>query len=55
MKAIVGINKLTTVTDLKNHLQNNQSLAFFLVGNKSEHYQFVQKILVKFSYLTLRK
>ena len=55
MKAIMTINELTTLTDLENHLQNNQPLAFSLLGNKSERYQFVQKILVKFSYLTLGK
>ena len=55
MKAIMTINDLTTLTDLENHLQNNQPLAFSLLGNKSERYQFVQKNLVKFSYLTLGK
>ena len=42
MKAIMTINELTTLTDLENHLQNNQPLAFSLLGNKSERYQFVQ-------------
>ncbi|MFT5047005.1 MAG: hypothetical protein ACI8UP_003988 [Porticoccaceae bacterium] len=55
MKAIMTINELSTLIDLENHLQNNQPLAFSLLGNKSERYQFVQKILVKFSYLTLAK
>ena len=53
MKGIMTINKLTTLTDLENHLQNNQPLAFSLLGNKSERHHFVQMILVKFSYRTL--
>ena len=55
MKAIMTINELTTLTDLENHLKNNQPLAFSILGNKPERYQFVQKILVKFCYLTLGK
>lgn len=55
MKAIMTINELTTLSDLENHLQSNQPLAFSILGNKPERYQFVQKILVKFCYLTLGK
>ena len=47
------VNELTTLADLENHLQNNQPLAFSILANKPERYQFVQKILVKFCYLTL--
>lgn len=53
MKAIMTVNELTTLADLENHLQNNQPLAFSILANKPERYQFVQKILVKFCYLTL--
>ena len=53
MKAIMTLNTFTTLTDLENSLDNEQPLAFALLGDKSERYQFVQKILVKFCYLTL--
>lgn len=57
MKAIITLNTLTTVAeaDLENYLHNEQPLAFALLGDKSERYQFVQNILAKFCYLTLAK
>ena len=52
MRAIMNIENLTTVESLDHFLQGNQAIAFSVLGEKSERYQFTQKILVKFTYQT---
>jgi hypothetical protein len=46
---------LTTVESLDQFLQGNQAIAFSILGDKTERYQFTQKILVKFTYQTCSK
>ncbi len=46
---------LTTVESLAQFLQGNQAIAFSVFGDKTERYQFTQKILVKFTYQTCSK
>jgi hypothetical protein len=46
---------LTTVESLDQFLQGNQAIAFSVLGDKAERYQFTQKILVKFKYQTCSK
>jgi hypothetical protein len=46
---------LTTVESLDQFLQGNQDIAFSVLGDKTERYQFTQKILVKFTYQTCPK
>jgi hypothetical protein len=48
----MNIESPTTVESLNHFLQGNQALAFSVLGDKTERYQFTQKTLVKFSYLT---
>jgi hypothetical protein len=48
----MNIENLTTVESLDQFLQGNQAVAFSVLGDKTERYQFTQKILVKFSYQT---
>ena len=55
MKAIMTIENLTTIEDLNNFIQGNQAVTFTVLGDKNERYKFIQKTLVKFSYLTLSK
>jgi hypothetical protein len=42
--------KLTTVESLDQFLQGNQAIAFSVLGDKTGHYKFTQKIRVKFTY-----
>jgi len=49
------IENLTTIEDLNNFIQGNQAVTFTVLGDKNERYKFIQKTLVKFSYLTLSK
>jgi transposase len=55
MKAIMNIENLTTIIDLEHFIQGNQAVAFTVLGDKHERYQFIQKTLIKFRYLTLSK
>jgi transposase InsO family protein len=55
MKAIMNIENLTTIEALDNFIQGNQAVAFTVLGDKDERYQFIQKTLIKFRYITLKK
>jgi len=55
METIMNVDKITTTSSLEDFLNGNQSIAFSVPGNKSERYQFIQKILVKFRYMTCSK
>jgi hypothetical protein len=46
----MNIESLTTVESLDHFLQGNRAIAFSVLGDKTERYQFAQKTLVKFSY-----
>jgi hypothetical protein len=48
----MNIDNLTTVESLGQFLKGNQTIAFSVLVNKTERYQFTQQILVKFSYQT---
>jgi hypothetical protein len=50
MRAIMNSGSLTTVESLEHFLQGNQAIAFSVLGDKTERYQFTQKTLVKFNY-----
>lgn len=55
MRAIMNIENLTTIESLENFLQGNQVIAYSVLGDKTERYQFIRKTLVKFNYLTRTK
>jgi len=55
MATIMNVDNLITTEALEHFLQGNQAIAFSVLGGKSERYQFVQKILVKFRYTTCTK
>jgi hypothetical protein len=46
---------LMTAEPLDQFPQGNQAIAFSVLGDKTEPYQFTQKILVKFTYQTCSK
>jgi hypothetical protein len=54
MKAILNIENLTTIEELEHFIQGNQAVAFTVLGDKNERYQFIQKTLIKFRYITLK-
>jgi len=45
----MNIDNLDTTEALDKFLKGNQSVAFSVLGGKQERYQFIRKILVKFS------
>jgi hypothetical protein len=49
------IENLTTIEALESFLNGNQPVAFSVLGNKTERYEFVRKTLVKFRYASLSK
>ena len=49
------IENLDAIEALEGFLQGNQAVAFSVLGNKPERYQFIRKTLVKFDYMTLSK
>ena len=55
MKTIMTIKNLSTIEALELFLQGNQLVAFSVLGNKTERYNFIRKTLVKFRYITLSK
>ncbi len=49
------IENLTTIEALESFLNGSQPVAFSVLGNKTERYEFVRKTLVKFRYPSLSK
>lgn len=55
MRTIMNIENLSTIESLENFLQGNQAIAYSVLGDKTERYQFMRKTRVKFSYITCSK
>ncbi|MFT5760578.1 MAG: DNA transposition AAA+ family ATPase, partial [Alteromonadaceae bacterium] len=55
IKAIMSIENLNTIKDLEHFIQSNETEVLPVLGDKQERYRFIQKILVKFGYITLNK
>ncbi len=51
----MNIENLTTIEDLEHFVQGNQAVAFTVLGDKHQRYQFIQRTLIKFRYFTLSK
>ncbi len=49
------IKNLSTIEELELFLQGNQLVTFSVLGNKTERYNFIQKALIKFRYMTRSK
>jgi len=46
---------LTSIDELSMFLEGSRPIAFSICGNKHEYYKWIQYILLKFPYLTLKK
>jgi hypothetical protein len=55
MKTIMNSEDLTTIDQLTAFLEGTQRVAFEVASNKDSRYQWVQRTLVKFHYLSLSK
>ncbi len=49
MRTIMNIESLSTIGSLENFIQGNQAIAYSVLGDKTERFQFIRKTLVKFS------
>ncbi|MCL1078660.1 hypothetical protein L2734_10910 [Parashewanella spongiae] len=49
----MNIENLLSLAALKEFIDGNQPVAFTVLGSKSKKYQFIQKTLIKLTYLTL--
>lgn len=49
------LDNLDTIEAIDNFLKGNQSVAFSVLGDKQERYQFIRQFLVKLNYLTQSK
>lgn len=55
MKTIMNVQDLTTIDQLSAFLAGTQPVAFEVASDKDSCYQWIQRTLVKFHYLTLSK
>ena len=55
METIMKTSDLKTPKELEQFILGNQSVAFAVLGNKTERYDFIRKTLVKMRYTTLCK
>ena len=55
MNVIMSTQHLRSLEDLKKFIDGTQKVAFSVLGNKQEKYQWVQSVLIKFDYLSLKK
>ena len=55
MKTIVNLQDLTTIGQLAAFLDGTQKVAFAVVTDKDSRYRWVQKTLVRFGYLSLKR
>lgn len=55
MEAFINIAILTTIEELDNVIQSNQTVIFTVLGDKNERYKFMQKTQVKFGNIMLKK
>jgi transposase InsO family protein len=55
MKTIMNAEDLTTIDQLIAFLEGTQPVAFQVISDKDSRYQWVQRTLVKFHYLSLSK
>ena len=51
----MNIENIKTIEDIHNFIQGNQTVVFTVLGEKNARYQFIQKALAKYRYITLKK
>ncbi len=52
---IMNIDKLTTIQELEDFLSGSQAIGFRVTSTKDETYSWIQKTLVKFDYVRLKR
>jgi hypothetical protein len=52
---LISVESLTTIEELEHFIEGNQAVAFTVLGDTNERYQFIQKTLIKLRYITLKK
>jgi hypothetical protein len=55
MKTIMTIKNVSSIKELELFLQCNQLVTLSVLGNKTERYNFIEKALIKFRYMTRSK
>ncbi len=55
MKTIMKLDELKTITQWADFLSGNQAVAFVVVTDKDERYQFIEKMLKRFHYQQLSR
>jgi hypothetical protein len=55
MKTLMKLEELATIEQLTDLLSGTQAVAFSVLGSKDEGYQWIQKELVRWRYLQLRR
>ena len=55
MKTIMNIDNLTQIEHLDAFLVGNQQIAYSVPDDKPDRYRLIQKVLVKFDYLSCNK
>lgn len=55
MKAIMTLDKLKTIAQLREFLAGTQPVAFSVSGDKDDRYRWIQRELIRFRYLTLHR
>jgi len=55
MNTIMKIDNLTTTKQMESFIEGSQAIAFSVASNKDERYEFVEKILRRFSYPRLKR
>jgi len=51
----MNIDNLTQIEHLDSFLQGNQQIAYSVPGDKTQRYQLIQKVLIKFNYVCCNK
>jgi hypothetical protein len=55
MKTIMSFSDFTTIEHLEHFLQGTQPCVYTILSSKDERYEWIQKTLIQFNYMTLRK
>src|SRR5680860_725835 len=55
MKTIMKLDELKTIPQLRDFLAGTQPVAFSISGDKDDCYRWIQRELVRFRYLQLRR
>ena len=55
MNTIMNLDNLKTIEQMEDFLNGSQAIAFAVAANKDERYHFVEKLLKRFNYGSLKR